>query len=400
MQCYLSSVGKWAWRNKASYASDDAQFQVNQRRRAWRGSDWNVRNGIYINQNQGRYNDQLSQVGLGAQDTSTDITIVGVRNYWEHIGDKGTFAIHSELKTDELEEINRVSGRQYDASRRSLDSSIQYSLFQLKDALLITPAVRFRSLRDNYGGVTRQGKNRIKRDNASLQLGAKYTAGSWQWLFNLGQHKREPQFHELFGDRGFYIGNDRLVPEEGINFDAGWHWQSDEHKAREARVTLFANFRDELIVTTYDARGVGRSENTGKARIVGVESVLNWRWSKAWSSKLNMTWQSALNLNQNVAFKGKQLPGEAQFNAFASVNYHLGSWRGWLECHSRTDRYYDTANLRPAREMLLFNGGFAYRRNSGEVTFHLLNLGDSSVEDFNGSPRPGRSVEISYIHYF
>jgi len=383
------------------YDTDNAQFQLNQRRRAWRGGDWNAQHGFYFNYNRGRYDDRYSDAGLGAQNSVTEDNVAGMKSYWEHIGERGTFAIHSELRSDDLEQTDLTRKSDYTANRRALNASMQYSFFRQNEALVLTPALRFAHLRDRYRGVDRFGKDSRVDTSTTLQMGAKYSfAERWQWSANLGQHEREPLFYELFGDRGFSIGNDRLVAEKGVNFDTGLRWLWGAQAGREARLSLFASARDELIVTSRDARGVGRSENTGKASISGVETSIDWRWTDAWSTKLNMTWQSAKNLNEDTAFKGKQLAGEAQFTAHASVNYRRGAWRMWFELQNRRDRYFDTANLLPADAVLLIDAGLAYEYKNNKINFHFLNLSDSSVEDFDRYPKPGRSVEVLFTHQF
>lgn len=405
LQLSQRAVGVPHYRNRedinASYDTESLQFQLNQRRGSWRGSDWSHQNGFYFNHTQAHYDDRLSQIGLGTQHTVTDSDVAGLRTYWERIGETGTFSIRSELRADILEQTDLIGTRNFTAERRSVQSSVNYSLFRLEDSLLITPSLRLQYITDDYQGAQRGGESARNNSIVLPQVGLKYVADEqWHWAINLGLHEREPLFFELFGDRGFYTGNEQLKSEKGANLDAGLQWNSASPHPRSVKVTLFASVRDDLIVSTYDARGVGRSENISEARIVGLESDLDWQWTDKWSSKLNLTWQSAQNRNPFSTFEDTQLPGEAQFVAFASLRYQRDRWRAWLDLHNRQKRFYDTANLLPAADVLLANLGLSYSLNRTSVDLHLRNLGDATVEDFNGFPQPGRSVELTVNHKF
>ena len=71
----------------------------------------------------------------------------------------------------------------------------------------------------------------------------------------MGSYFRPPSFGELYGSIGLINGNPELLPEEGFNVDVGFHYSAS---ALELSGTLFASIRDELIVTSFDSRGVGR----------------------------------------------------------------------------------------------------------------------------------------------
>ena len=56
----------------------------------------------------------------------------------------------------------------------------------------------------------------------SPQVGVKYVLNAQSHIkANAGRYARIPAFFELFGDRGYFLGNENLRPETGTNIDVG-----------------------------------------------------------------------------------------------------------------------------------------------------------------------------------
>ncbi|MBX2824955.1 MAG: TonB-dependent receptor plug domain-containing protein [Gammaproteobacteria bacterium] len=389
------------WRNLeenvASWATQHLQLQLNRRTQADAQSQWNHTETLYLNQNNELYDDSLSQIGVGAQRTSTDIDVTGLRSYWEHLGDAGTLALNVDARLEDVAQTDRLGFGDFDAQRRQFNAAVQYSLFLFDDALLVTPALRYVNLRDDYRGVVRFGQDQWHSEKTTLQLGGKWQSSeNWQIFGNLGQHQREPAFIELFGDRGLFVGNDELRTEKGLNADIGLQWSPDP--ASRLGLTAFASFRDELIVSTYNSRGIGRSENSGKARIQGLELFAGHQWSDWLDSTLNLTVQSAENLSVLAAYRGKQLPGEAQLSLSGRLTYQRDGLGAWYETNVLNDRFYDLVNELPADDQWLHHVGLSYTSRSWTSTFSIQNIGDDNVQDFNGYSRPGRSFHLTLTY--
>ncbi|MBX2886185.1 MAG: TonB-dependent receptor [Granulosicoccus sp.] len=394
------------WNNQpdiqTSYATDSLQLQLNRRSTASDSERWNHTEGVYFNRSTERYDDRLSNIGLGAQLTDATTQVFGARTYWEAIYESGTLASNLEFRQEKLDHVDLLGvNDNYSATRRGLDAALQFSMFEIDDKLLLTPALRLQTIIDDYDGILRAGE----RDRSNTELTPQFGI-SWQHTdniklsSNIGQHYREPVFFELFGDRGLYLGNSDLVAEEGINLDLGLQWHSQENPERKLTLTGFASLRDDLIVSVYDARNIGRSVNSGKARIIGVEGSGQWQWNKRWQSSLSVTLQSAENRSPTRSFSGKQLPGEAQFVAFTRLQYQRKSWRAWYEGDLITDRFYDTSNLRRAEDHFIHTLGVDYSKGRLRTQLVLSNLSDDNIEDFDRFPKPGRSIFLSLNYTF
>ncbi len=394
----------WANRSDTQTQIDNntLQLQVNRRFSAEVGSDWNHSEGLYFNRSVEAYDDSYSQIGLGVQSTKSISNLIGLKSYWEKINDTGTFSLHVDGRQELLEQEDKLGGSNaFSASRREISSAAQYSLFAFNDKLLLTPSLRWQGISDNYDGVLRSGKNSNSQSDATAQIGMRWEHSEQLTLSaNAGQHNREPVFFELFGDRGLYLGNASLKPEKGTNVDVGVQWLSASLPGSSLNVTGFASFRDELIVSVYDSRGIGRSVNSGKAQVLGVEFDSQLAIKKHWQFKLNMTWQSAENLSNANAFNGKQLPGEAQFAGYAQLRYHKGPYKLWYESDFMQQRFYDTANLLAAEDFVVHSLGFSMLYKKLHTVLLLKNLTDVQTEDYNGFPKPGRSFHINFTYNF
>jgi len=227
-------------------------------------------------------------------------------------------------------------------------------------------------------------------------LGVNYLySDTLKFSANAGTYFRSPSFGELYGSIGLVSGNPLLEPEDGVNADVGFEYSND---SLTIKGTLFSSLRSELIVTSFDSRGVGRPVNAGKAEVIGTEFSGIWTPSQNFSVQTNVTWQSARSKERFRGFFNKVLPGEARLSIFTRAEYIRGPWSFWYELDIRNGLFYDRANILPAEDVSQHSAGFQWQSSSWEWNFSANNLGDENVEDFNGFPRPGRYFSISLSH--
>ena len=396
--------------NRASYDTETLQFQLNRRKTSLSDEGWSNSSGIFLNNTVEGYDDRLGQIGLGMQLATADTQVFGARSYWENVTETGTVAFNSELRFESLDQQDHLENETDTASRAQLDLALQYSLFALDDRLLLAPALRIQSLTDRYDGLVISGPSSRDNTHLSPQFGLRWDQSDTLSVnLNIGQHHREPVFFELFGDRGLYIGSDDLVAERGSNMDIGVSWQSPDDDLFKFGGTLtgFLSLRDEIIVATFDSRRIGRSENTGKARIAGIEATLDWQLPSLWQGSFRFTYQSAKNLSRISGFTNNQLPGEAQTAAFvrlkrsrtARIFKRAVSADLWIEFDLLRDRFFDAANLLKAENQFTQNVGIKLGNSAGKkglsTTLQINNLSNQSTQDFNGFYKPGRNFEVT-----
>jgi len=405
VQIGARDLGVPEWRNAqdnlASYDTRSEQYQLAQTLDGL--GRWNTRHVLFLHRELSHFDDHLSQVGLGTQDTYSNGMTRGLNTYWERLDKQGSLGISSELRHESLTTDDHIdNSRNYHAIRDQLTTTVHYAWLDSKSHWTITPALRFQFIRDDVEENTRldnPGGTRRRDNNTGPQLGVLYQANDKLALrMNAGSYYREPSFSELFGSIGLIKGNPALIAEHGTNADIGFTMQANNKLNINA--SLFASWRDELIVTVFNAQGVGRAINSGEAVITGIELSATQKISDRIALRGNLTWQQARSTNATSGFYGKQLPGEAQLSAFARLDYKTGHWQVWLESELEQNRYYDRANLLVAADNTVHNLGVDWRKQQWRTGLSIQNLADDNIEDFNGYPRPGRSLFVSFSTRF
>ena len=128
--------------------------------------------------------------------------------------------------------------------------------------------------------------------------------------------------------------------------------------------------------------------------MVGVELAARRRLGP-FALAANLTWQDARQRERAFGFHDRRLPGEARVAASTRLDYRRGPWRLWHALDLSLDRHYDRANLLPAEDAAVQDVGLGWRRRALSLALAIENLGDVTVEDFNGYPRPGRTLHAS-----
>lgn len=384
--------------NSASFDTVRQQLHVSQTIDQWYG--WNTKYSIYWHQADNFFDDRDSDIGLGAQAIDTDNQTLGASMYWERFIDAGTFGLSFDVRDEKLNLVDETDEQDnLNAERISTVVTSHIAILDDNDRWLLTPALRWQTNRQSGGSSSADNQNIASVDSNSelgAQLGAEYSISpTLTFNANAGQFYREPSFSELFGSTGLINGNPTLEHEEGLNLDAGLAYQS---KKLNLAFTVFHNLHDELIVTTFDARGIGRATNTGESRVTGIELSTNWKPSPRWLLAANATFQSPENRNPFSSIEGNLLPGEAKQTAFARIEYKPNQFSYWYEWQSLKDRFFDDTNLLPAEDSNQHSIGADFSGKHWNVGVSIKNIDDENIEDFNGFPKPGRHGFISLTY--
>jgi outer membrane receptor protein involved in Fe transport len=276
--------------------------------------------------------------------------------------------------------------------------SLEDKIILFRDRLLINPAATFEYY-DNMFLSSSNGRDEL-HGYFNPRLGLRYKPLSWLALkSNIAKYVREPSFFELFGDRGFLVGNDALKAEKGVNFDIGWDIEYNINSgfisSFDLDMAYFKNRVTDVISYIYNARGVGQAINIADSYIDGLEAGLGFKFLKHFSLISHYTWQSATNKNIIEAFNAKRLPGRFE-NLYAQkfeFSYHR--FKLFYDFLYTDGVYYDTANLLPALIKREHNIGLMFLRGGLTVAFEVKNMGNANYQDFNGYPQPGRSYWLT-----
>ncbi len=395
--------------NQALLDTKTLRLQMNQTIDSIKKSAWNSKSGINVSKGREEYSDRQSQIGLGRQHDLWRTETLGLNSYWEYVSDSRTFSLSADIRqenfhVDDLLNVLADSS----AKRNILTLAIQESLFFKNNQLLFTPALRYQKFNDDFkiitASITENSVNgKFSNDNLSPQLGAKYQLSPQLGIHsNIGRYRRVPSFFELFGDRGLFIGNDELKPESGINFDIGFNWKPTIAGTflnnTSAQVSVFYNDVNDAISRVYNARGIGKSVNIKGALILGVEWDIRTHLLKNTQLQFKGTLQDAENRDTIPAFLGKQLPGQAQQSLSIYLDHQINDLQLYYEFIGKANRFYDTANLLPAADQSVHTVGLKLRKKRHEISLELNNIGNDVYEDFNGFPKPGRALFMTYSY--
>jgi len=379
--------------NQADLLSENLRMQFNHTVDGI--GNWNSRYNAYLHTDDSVFDDRLGQTGLGAQNIESDTQTQGFSTYWEHIGDSRTTSFSAEFR-QEAQDARDLLDDTYDyrAERQSVNVNAQSVGYFQNEKLLITTGLGLQSNNDQFDRITLPDSDSRSALVLIPSIGARYNS-SEQLSFraNLGRFYREATFNELFARRGLFNGNNDLRAEEGINLDVGFSWQAN--KAIKIDTSIFSSWRDDLIATVHDSRGVGRTVNIDQAQIVGLEFSANWQLNSNFSLRANATVQDSSGASDFRPFDGKEIPGEAKQTAYVRLQHTHKNFRTFIETDGAWNRFYDRSNSLPAEDSLIQNVGVDWKRGRWSLNTALTNITDQNVEDFNGFPRPGRAFSLS-----
>jgi iron complex outermembrane receptor protein len=348
------------------------------------------------------YDDSHGHVGLGQQHSVYTTNRYGANFFLEWLTEWNTASLMLDAQHEEYDPEDIFNSKNPNKSTRDTFSvGLQDSMFLFQDGLIVTPALRYTIIEDDLKsamsttGTPLEGMSRDK-DYFSPQLGLKHCPLGWLALkANIAKYVREPSFFELFGDRGFFIPNEELKAEKGVNSDVGFEitWLTSNRwlKRVSFNAAYFRSNVDDFITRSYDARGIGRSENISDARIQGIASGINLDFLKHFRFVGNATWQDAENRSQIEVYDGKKLPGRFERSYLARIEANWGRFRVYCENIIEKGMYYDTVNLHKAEDRDEINAGISWLFSSLLLGLQAKNLGDDRYEDFQTHPLPGRS---------
>jgi iron complex outermembrane receptor protein len=349
------------------------------------------------------YDDKGGHIGTGGSQHEKYITKrYGANFFLEWLTEFNMASLMIDMQHEEYDPENLLKAEASDEkTRKTLSFGLQDSLMLFQEKLIVTPALRYTFLKDE------SEQEGASRDNGYFdpQIGVKYRLTDWFTLkTNVAKYVREPSFFELFGDRGFFLGNEELKEEKGVNFDAGFEinrLMSNDWLRRIAfHAVYFQSDVDDLIIRVYNARGVGKSDNISNASIKGWETGMSLDLLKYFRFTANATWQNPENQSKIKDADGKKLAGRFGESYLGRVEANYEGFKVYAEYLSEKDVYYDTPNLLKAKDKEEINAGISWLFRSVLLTLEAKNIRDDHYEDFNGYPMPGRSYFASVKYSF
>jgi iron complex outermembrane receptor protein len=329
------------------------------------------------------------------------------------------------------ERSSTVGSTSGDATRTRLSFGLGAELeqFLLPRRWLLVPALRVDGYRSRFavppggGELSDQGRN-VVDIGFSPRMGTRFPlARGLDLRASGGRYFRAPTLLELFGDRGYIVGNEGLRVERGTSIDGGLVVDRSIGRglALYGQLAGFATWSRDLIQWT-QAGTVTRPANVPGARIRGLETSL-WLDVAARTLVLqgNYTLLDSRNGSPELEQRDKPLPGRPRHEVFAQASVGHEWQRSGVEIEPRVfytvefiaGTFLDPSGRRqvPART-LQGVGAELHLAQRAHLAVELRNLLDVRVTtwtppiagvgrlrvpvgDFIGFPLPGRSVWIT-----
>lgn len=263
----------------------------------------------------------------------------------------------------------------------------------------------------------------------SPRLAAKLKlVGGLELRGSVGRYLRFPTLFELFGDRGYLVGNEGLRPEAGTKIDGGLLLDAADIGGREldlfVQVAGFVNYSEDLIQWVRSGPVV-RPVNVAGARLRGLELGASLRaFGRDLALDLNYTLLDTENRSEEPSQSGRPLPGRPRHSLLLrpAVGHRFAPSRrrklaleprAFYELEWIAGNFLDLSGRYELPPRVLHSLGLSLRvadrvelaaegRNLANLRRAIVdppagNLGPHpvAIADFVGYPLPGRSFWIT-----
>jgi len=353
------------------------------------------------------YDDTNYSIGVGQeQHLKYKTSEYGFNHFVEWATDFNVVSAVVDARREHYEIENLIDNEIYHPSwRNTFSGAVEDMVMLFDETLFLSPSLRYHLMRDELksmaGAVIDPKKIRSETNQYfSPKIGLRYQPFNWLTVkSNYGKYVREPSFMELFGDRGFFNGNEFLVAEEGLNFDAGvelaFRFKNPYISSISLKGIYFNSQVDNLIAFIYDATGVGKAFNIDRASINGIETGVGITFFKYLSLTSNYTWQDVVNRGKIDISNGKKLPGRFEHSFFGKLEFKNSLFSVCYETVYEDGMYYDDVEILKVAEKFENNIGASVYTCDFKLTFEAKNIFNNWYEDFKGYPQPGRSYYLT-----
>jgi iron complex outermembrane receptor protein len=381
--------------------------------------------------------DPGGEVGLGIDDQRTRASDVYLSPRMRLPAWKGAFIkLTADARgewVDVEEAADATSTRSGDSQRRraSMGAGVELEQFLAERRVQLVLGLRTDALVNRFAVAPGEGEADESGEDSTglgftprLGIRARLVEGL-SLRMSAGRYFRPPTLMELFGDQGYVLGREDLVPETGANFDLGFVLDREVGPRGKtwglmAQVAAYGSFTDDLI-SWVQAGPVVRPTNIEGARVVGLESGAQFQApERLVIVQANYTFADAVNLSEVSSQNGQPLPGRPRHQAFVrlSVGKRFGYREHWEPRAFYGIDYSASSYLDPSGRLSLPPRHFhhvgveAHVLEGIDLAFEVRNLLDqrqvswqppiageapvpTAIVDFIGYPLPGRSLWAS-----
>lgn len=399
--------------NNAQFSRNVQQWQIGLHQHQVKGSNWDSSSELSFLNTEERYLDDQAFIGLGRQDNRYNSRNMQLRQYLSTPFDLSQLYAQVKLNLEYQHETYQSLYRSFNQSDLVSDTDKRHERQTLNFAVELpaqyhkfkfVPTLRWQQLNDQADATSPTNQS-TKDQDVTGNLGMSYQVNSNLSLTaNIAKAVRQPSFYEKYADRGYVLGNPNLKKETAQNRDIGFDIQHHHLQAWWQLFTfdgkLFLNDVQDIIVMTYDARGIGRATNLSSARILGLEISTHLLTRNKTEIDFNYTQIESVTQDSYSGFNNKAIANTPPKKLSIRLKQGFQEWRFYYEYLFSEGSFYDRANLLKIDDKHLHNLGVTYQTKTWLATAEAKNLLDKNYQDFNGYPTPGKSYHLKLQYKF
>jgi len=361
---------------------------------------------LRINNKSTLFDDRLKSIRLEPTYIDQINQTTSANIYLKYSNHKFLFTYNTSLRYEQMS-VNDLldSSKSITNNRKTASSALGADIYFLNKRLVISPVFRHFISKDRFQGDTQTNTGLEKDTNFGKQyqtimpqLGLRYTINSdWNFKLNIAKYYRVPNYLELFGNRGYIGSSEELLPEEGVNFDAGFELLRYINSEKLTKIDWnFAAFHSRIsneIVYVLNARSIGKPFNNSQSTITGLENNVILEFNYNAELIINTTLQ--LPLNTSNPSNTDVLIGRSFWFQTTRLQTHNNNLNFHIEHVWQSPYYYDTIENASSKEKSIFNSGLGINRKQFNINLAINNIFDKLYKDYFLQASPGMSVIMS-----
>lgn len=372
--------------------------------------------------------DRMGELGLGDAERSYTTISLGVASTWHHPIGTHRLALGAELRGDSFSDHDDRAGTEAVTGTRTGGAAMAAIDLVLAPQLVVTPALRFEAMKSEptpisvgpMAGIAVPARWDVV---PSPRLTALFSATPDLALKgSAGLYARLPTLLEVFGNRGFILGNPELEAERGPSSDLGLVWAPARAQAdgKIDRILVqgdvFANRAHDTIALVTYAGYVTKAANIGDTQAYGAELIASARLEQTLSVTASYTRLVTEQMSADVSVDGKPVPRRPAHALYARADVERRlldrSCSLWLDAAYQSESFLDPASLGVTpRRLLVGTGGRIEIIPHLGLAVAVANIADRRIAylpldpgarpsptpltDVSGYPLPGRSFYLS-----
>ncbi len=372
--------------------------------------------------------DRMGELGLGDAERSYTTFSLGVSSTWHRPIRAHRLALGAEVRGDTFTDHDDRTGAEAVTGTRAGGAVTAAIDLVLAPQLVVTPAMRFEALRSEPTPVSVGPMAGVAVPSRwdvvpSPRLTALFSVTPDLAIKgSAGLYARLPTLLEVFGNRGFILGNPELKAERGPSSDLGLVWAPARAQAEGkidrilVQADVFANRAHDTIALVTYAGYVTKAANIGDTQAYGAELIASARLEQTLSVTASYTRLVTEQMSRDVSVDGKPVPrrpGHVLYTR-ADVERRLldRTCSLWVDAAYQAESFLDPASLgRTPRRLLVGTGGRLEIIPHLGLALAVANVADRRIAylpldsgarasptpltDVSGFPLPGRSFYLS-----